>query len=406
MTAVSATASKEPRSIAFGLALLFIGCVFLNPGNLWPVTAPLRPALTTALLLVLAVGWRVVARRPIFLGGERAPLWMGLAAMVALSPLWALDRATATGAVLDALKLFLIFLALFNAVDSAPRLRVAILAMALSGLAPAWGAIQNYRHGSNLVEGYRAGWMGLFANPNELASAMVVVLPLSLAAALAQRGRWRWALFAVAGLELAAIVVTHSRGGALGLLAAMLIFALVGERKLRSLGLVATMGAALMIFAPRSFWDRAATIHEYETDASARGRLHAWAVGKRVIEERPFSGVGLGGYLGAWPLYAPRDAGYRPYTAHNMFIQVAAELGLLGMLCYLALLVASGAALFRARRDPALGGWARALLAALCGLVVAGFTGGYAFDWVPWLLLALCASAARLAGTGAQARPA
>lgn len=403
--AFPARAAAEPGSFAFRFAILFIVCVFLNPGNLWPVTAPVRPALSAALLLILAVTARLMRRTPIFLGGARAPLWMGLAGVVTLSVTWALDSAGTLGAAMDALKLFAIWVALTNAVDTPVRLSHAALAMALGGLAPAWGAVQNYRHGTNLVEGYRAGWMGLFANPNELASAMVMVLPLTLTAALLRARVKRLALLGAAGLQVAAVVVTHSRGGALGLAAAMLVFALVAERKLRALGLLACAAAALIVFAPPSFWERAATIHEYETDASARGRLHAWTVGLRAIEERPLSGVGLGGYLHAWPLYAPGGAGYHPYAAHNMFLQVAAELGLLATACYVALLAASALGAWRARVDPEVGPWGRALLASLAGLCVAGLTGGYAFDWVPWLLLGLCGSVARLARVGARAWP-
>ena len=49
--------------------------------------------------------------------------------------------------------------------------------MVIGGLFPALGTLRNYLAG-NLYEG-RAAWIGIFANPNEVAYALVILVPLA-----------------------------------------------------------------------------------------------------------------------------------------------------------------------------------------------------------------------------------
>ena len=71
----------------------------------------------------------------------------------------------------------LVYFFIVNCANTERRLRGVMWTMVIGGLFPAAGTLKNYLHG-NLVEG-RAAWVGIFANPNELAYSLVILLPLA-----------------------------------------------------------------------------------------------------------------------------------------------------------------------------------------------------------------------------------
>jgi O-antigen ligase len=271
---------------------------------------------------------------------------------------------------------------------------------------PAVGTLQRYHDGTDLVEGYRGAWIGLLANPNQLAMVMAVTMPWALYAALATRGMKRLLLLGALGLECATVVVTHSRGGALGMAMALTAFALFSKNKGRSILLVLFAALVVGILAPRSFWQRTETIGAYEFDASAMGRIHSWQTGFSAFGEHPFLGIGAGNYVRAWDRYQPRNVKEKAYASHNMWMQVLVELGGLGTIVFASMFLLMLRGLWKARRSEDYGGEARALLASFTALMVCGTTGGYAFNWFFYMALGVAGavvSGARRAGVEERA---
>ena len=216
---------------------------------------------------------------------------------------------------------------------------------------------------------------------------MAVTIPWALSEGLRARGLWRGRLFSAAAAQCACIIVTYSRGGALGMAMALVAFALFARHRSRALALVCVAALAVAVLAPRSFWERTHTIGNYQLDASAQGRLRAWETGWTALREHPALGIGAGGYLRAWDRYQPRNVRERAYTSHNMWMQVAVELGLFGLAAFALMLALMLRGLWRARRDRELAGEARALLASFVALLACGTTGGYAFNWFFYMAL-------------------
>lgn len=83
--------------------------------------------------------------------------------------------------------------------------------------------------------------------------------------------------------------------------------------------------------------DRFATVTQPSTDESVKERLGFYKIALEDIKNNPFLGVGIGN----WKLTSIQRAnsflrGYRiPYRAHNDFLEVFAEIGILGGLCFL-----------------------------------------------------------------------
>ena len=170
---------------------------------------------------------------------------------------------------------------------------------------------------------------------------------------------------------------------------AVVMFALLSRRKALATVCVLVAAAGVLLMAPTSFWQRNETAAVGAEDLSIVGRLEAWQVAERVFEERPLLGVGEGAFLHAWGQYAPIDSdrlfGQR-YVAHNLLLEVLAQLGLVGLFGFTGFVLISLWSAWKAR-DGELGGEARALLAALMGFLVCQMFAGSSASW---FLYALC----------------
>lgn len=392
-------------------AMFFIACLYLSPAQWIPQTEVLRPALLSAALML---GGVILARirygEPIQFAGGIGAAMCALFVFAGMSSLWAINPQSSKEFFAEAIKLVAVFIGMVTVLKTPKHVRLAMLTAALCSMVPGNGTLHRYQNSIGLVEGFRGNWLGHMANPNQLAMIMAVTVPWSLFLWSKSRGIWKHVLLVAAGLQVSAIVATHSRGGALGLGAAMLAYALLSQNKARSMLLVALASVALVTFAPRSFWERTGTIETYELDASAMGRIRAWETGFKAFRDHPLLGVGADNYHRSWNIYTPRNIREHAYTAHNMWMQVLVELGLIGITAFVTMFLLIVAGLWKARRVPEFSGEARTILASLVALVVCGTTGGYAFNWFFYMVLGLAGAiivrSRERAHTEAQREPA
>lgn len=378
------------HGLGYGGACLFVACLYLSPAHSMPALAFLRPAMLGAASMLIALALRRVMRgEPMRLAGGVGGAMTVLFALLLLSPLWALDPTIASGFSFGAIKLILVYAGLVSVLRRPALVQGAMTAGVFASVVPAIGTLQRYNAGIGLVEGFRGAWIGLLANPNELAMVMAVTVPWTLHLAQTRRGPVRLVALAALGLECATVVVTHSRGGALGLALALLGSALLSTQKARAIGLGLLAAGAMVVFAPQSFWNRTQTIGHYQLDASAQGRLKSWDTGFTALKEHPLLGIGAGNYQVAWNRYQPRNTRERSYASHNTWMQVVVELGTAGFAAFLTMLLLLARGLWRLRQDPENGALARTLLISLATLALCGTTGGYAFNWFFYMVLGL-----------------
>jgi putative inorganic carbon (HCO3(-)) transporter len=383
--------ARKISQIACAAATLFLAQLYLSPAAWFPETEPFHIALVLSLVALSAlVLFRMLANRPLWLGWRS--LFLGLYCVTAvLSPMWSIDPPNSVRGGLEVAKHFLFFVAIVNTLTTPKRIRVAILLYSIAAMVPGWGTFWNWWHDELLVEGFRGRWLGVMADPNHDAMALVGALPLLLYLATVGDRAWK-RIVGLAGVPvlLMGIVATHSRGGSLGLAAAVVVWALTSKRKVISgiLALFATAG--VFLFAPSSFWQRNETIATYQEDLSVQGRLEAWQVAERVFKERPILGVGESAFLAAWGQYSPIDAGQIRHSAHNLELEVLAQVGLVGLIGMMVFLLCSLWSAFRARNGE-MAHEARAIFAALVGYLVCQQFSGYALSWFTYALCALAA---------------
>jgi hypothetical protein len=289
--------------------------------------------------------------------------------------------------------------------------RKLMLGFAAAGVSLSIGLVLNYHGGRAFINDN--------FDPNDIAYALDTILPLVLA--LRQRlSRLGWLLMnAFAVVIVLAILLTGSRGGAVGLcvvMAAGTAFPLGRDARgaLKKFSLRPTLvRCAILVLTVALAWgylpadtqQRMATLldlsNDYNADATENGsRLLIWKQDIAMVWKRP---IGYG--LGSAELVDGLAGGqYR--TAHNSFIQVLVELGVLGLLIYLHVIyttwkelgrvIRTGQDLAADEEEQKAALYARALRTALLGNLAAGFFLSQAYSAGLWMLLATAATLVRI----------
>jgi putative inorganic carbon (HCO3(-)) transporter len=218
-----------------------------------------------------------------------------------------------------------------------------------------------------------------------MAGALVVVLPAVLARAVFGRPGssrvGRAAALAVALLMAAILLLTKSRGALLACGVAVPGLLLLRWPRTWPAMLAAAAAAA----AGGAWWAGSARIGQALGGAAAGGgfedRLEIWSRALYMLEDFPITGIGMGAFGRLADLLYPffligPEAGIA--HAHNLFLQVGVDLGLPGLLAWLALLLATTACAWgvyrggRAAGDPERAGLGAGLLACQAALLAHG----------------------------------
>ncbi|MGH2869902.1 MAG: O-antigen ligase family protein [Solirubrobacteraceae bacterium] len=244
---------------------------------------------------------------------------------------------------------------------------------------------------------------GGLGDPNELAAVLVAALMLSvplIAASERGSGRRFWALTGSV-VAFVGILYTDSRGGLIALGAVLLAALFVGGRWRFRAALLLVVGAASVglyfsVIAPLA-------ARQHLSSSNSTGRTDLWRVGLRMFKANPVTGVGSGNFPTAAIHYVQQAGPLTradlivavPHVTHNMYLDVADELGVPGMLALLAIAGGSMAAALRAAKRYERAGdvqfelMSRALVLAILGMLVADVFLSGQYSKQLWLLLAL-----------------
>ena len=396
-------ARREPRqATAFAVSLFGVATF-----TFFAVTARFPNLLTEFGIYIALLG---LLLRPRELKFPTALLWAAVFLLWALvTSFLAVSPETALTELIERLKALVIFFVVVNTLRTPQQVRFYVLLIIVAFMIyPGRGTLQSYVAGSTYMG--RANWNRQYANPNDLAAITVLMLGLVLAIATVkvQTTRVRWAAVLCVPVMLLIIFLTQSRGVFLGLLAGFAVPVLARIRKRPVIaGPLLIVAIVLAVVVPTAAWDRlqnitkvtsSETIGQADKYGSATQRLEILKTGWRIFESNPVFGVGIGCYNEANARYAP---GLGKHDAHNTYINLAAEMGLPGLLLWLGL-VGSVLAQVRRRRR-AIEADDRTIQAlwiqrAVIGFLVAGFFATYSGLTVFYLVLGTLSSAASVLG--------
>ena len=182
-----------------------------------------------------------------------------------------------------------------------------------------------------------------FENPNVLAIYLLIFFPWAcLGACDAEERRARRVWCAVTALLCAGcLCVTWTRGAWLACLLQTFLFLLLFSRRTRKILLFSPLVLFVTVpLLPPAVRRRFLSIGSL-TESSNRYRLHTWKGVCRMIAAHPFGiGVGERAFRRVYPAYAVMGT-ETVMHAHSVFLQIASELGIVGLLLLLALVIAA-----------------------------------------------------------------
>ena len=295
--------------------------------------------------------------------------------------------------------LLIYFAATLVFVDTPHRLHVLVRTIMIFGfLLALFGLTQSFTSPTKvywLRELNQSTAFGPFINRHHFAGYMELTISLPLGLLLAgsiDKQKWLLYLF-IAGLMGVALVMTTSRGGIISLVAEILFLVIVtaiwrkhGERRRvgsRLKGIATRVGLAaalifglflgVMLLGGEFSLNR--FIDSVNTDDPTTGRAHFWSVTLEMIKANPVLGTGLGAYGVMYTRYDTRNGLFRLEQAHNDYLQVFSDAGVVGgalALAFVVLLFYRG--FVRARsRDNFRRGVALAALGGCFGVLVHSF---------------------------------
>ena len=377
---------------AYAVTLPFSSLVAVAPGPFGSVSSLLGMLLGVALLVQVVTSRRAAPRL-----SPLVPVWLAFLALTGYSAYWSIaPDATVRGfGVLASLVLLLVALALtpFDR-EALRRFENALLLGAV--LSILYGLFQLLVLGGfPTPDGGAARFGNDLLGPNHQAASLL--LPLAIASRRALQGSFESRLWH-GGLSMLFLVGVLMTGSRAGLLAAVLVLGTVGfygvARRILVVPLLAA-GVGLMVVIlllnPGGIGER-----QVEETTDPTGRSEIWAVGLSACADHCLTGAGWGSYPTVYRLQRASVPQARvldrgtSFEAHNVYLLVAVETGVLGLL---VVAVGLGLAFVTALRLPlALRG---PPLAALVGTLVTSFflsTLEFKYTFAVFMYIAACAT--------------
>lgn len=287
--------------------------------------------------VALFAGLFVRMRWNFFRGSPITYLMLALWVLWGLSAWFAIDREVGLGAFKQISTIFLICLVTTGLCTDRKKLNLILWAI-IGSL-----AFHGVKHGifglMNPGASMNDGIGGMMSGNNENAIAFNFAFPFLVYMGFEPKAKWkRYAFWAAAFLTAMAVFFSHSRGGALGLAAAVAV--IVWRTRARLLGILFGLPAAIVGFftlAPDSMVERMSGIRQAtQSDLSVLYRFQAWEVAWGITLRHPLLGIGPKNFVDEFRRF-PHPPDLPRMEVHNTYLELASGNGIPALLLYLAL---------------------------------------------------------------------
>jgi len=306
-----------------------------------------------------------------------------------------------------------IFFIVVDTINTEKRIKNLLAVVIFSALFISADAATQYFRGVDFLFRYPVSGQRLtasFPNPNGFGGWLIVVMFIILGLFLTRQPRKfmprRLGLGILACVLLLLIGLTYSRGAWIGFLVGLII--VFAYKVFRSSKRVRVLSALLIIvlvigiffLLPSAIKGRIESVGTI--GGSGLVRLKLWQEALGIIKDFPLFGAGLNTYMAVSLKYSIPGGGNGMSYAHNSYLQMAAETGLAGLVCFLWILVRFFRLEFRALslRDSPLWGYSLGLLAGISAFLVHSFfdCNLYSLPLVTlfWFMLGLAVSMQRI----------
>lgn len=189
----------------------------------------------------------------------------------------------------------------------------------------------------------------IFISPNHLAGFLCMLIPVAFVLLLNAKDKWQKVALLIAGVVMiTCLFLTFSRGGWLCFMVVVAILVVgipktqrrKGAANLLLLGMFALIFCLTVITMTEMYSPETALYPGLTKEAgvtSAQGRFHLWKGTLRMIKEFPLLGTGIGTYACIYSVY--QHGGIYSKHAHNTYLELFAETGVLGFALFLAIIL-------------------------------------------------------------------
>jgi putative inorganic carbon (HCO3(-)) transporter len=382
------------------LALFMLIAVFpLDTALSSSADSTLTPIKVVGALCAGAFVLRGLIVKGVFVGDVTYWILGAFLGLALVSSLWARNVPGAFGTTMRYAS-FIVFYLIMTQVVTLRLLRPVVWGLSISAALSAVIGIAAFASGSQ----FRATLPN--TDPNDFAFVLVTTVPITLW--LLRDAKRRWPIVLLVGLMFGGALLTLSRGGLVGMAAAAIGACVLDKRYRR---LVIMMVAVLVIAVGSAFvlaHDRVErSLHAKESVAGANvdNRFGAWNLALHLAFENPI-GVGPGNFRYHYNERLDTPAGVESINVvHNAYLDVSAELGLVGGALFVTFLGISFVRLLRmARARVGPPDFAAAALLALVTAMAASLTLSEQY-YSPFWIFASFAVVLQRAGREAQPPP-
>lgn len=258
---------------------------------------------------------------------------------------------------------------------------------------------------SEMFQSIKTRVYATFDNPNVLGEFLVIMIPTTTALIWANKKLGHKMIYTFVMLCLCAcIVFTWSRGAWLGVMFAVALFLLVMDKRWALAGIVAVFAIPFVLGSNNAISERILSIGNTE-DTSTAYRVSIWQASVKLIRDFWLSGIGLGSdaFSMIYPKYALAGANFALHS-HNLFLQICVEMGLIGIVTFLALVVALIRQSFSLAVYKKRGGVSATIViaatAGILGYLVQGLTDNVWYNYkmllIFWIVVGLVSSGSNL----------
>ena len=383
----------------YGL-LTYLVIFLLRPGELYPVLAPLRLEMLTGMFVLVTV----VVRQKVLEGRVTLPSDKITLALVAFLVVMGLtiftsyEKSLTKDACIDFFKMLIFYYLIVTLLTDRKRFVTFMTVFYLLIAYIAFDAFKAYMAGGfvhTMGVDRMQGSTSAGGDPNTLANTLATTIPIIVGSAMYFRN-WiaKAALLALTLGMTALIVITASRGGMIAFLGVLLGAFIFSKQKMTIIAISIILLPLGWMLLPEQYRARYETLAEMEdVDQTSSGRWEIWGAGVRMMYARPILGVGAGAFSAA---NGTGDFGRAQYMrAHNLYIQLGATTGILGVLVWFGLFIRSFVKKLRQlSRDTAISDknrwimiFSNSFVIAMIALFISGMFGHSLFRYT-WYLMA------------------
>jgi len=317
---------RTKSAVPLTLLFLYLILEYSRPQELLPFLRVLRLPTITVILLALSIAFSGV----LLFREKQTVLFLAILGLMVIHGPIAVNNYWALMVFLSMVMNFIVYLGLIRYVDDQEK---------YDRLLKIWIWVHVFLAVIGIVKKGK-GIGGFLADENDLCMTLNMIIPISFFLAMGASGKKKTYYILLAGLFLFVVILSESRGGFVGLLAAFIYCWLRTKKKVLTAFIIGVLALFAAVVAPPTYWDEVRSITEEGTQkGTGEERVYTWGIGWHMFLDNPILGVGQGNFPYVFQKYELEVTGSdEPFhgrsvagrEAHSIYFTMLPELGIIG----------------------------------------------------------------------------